>query len=143
YRDHMLDFTRPYPGVQEALDRLREAGVKLSVLTNKPVRFSTEMIGRLGLAEHFFQIYGGNSFPEKKPNPVGIEKLLTESRVLRERAMMVGDSAVDIRTARNARIRACGVTYGFQPETFTDEPPDVLVDRMGELADLAIDRGRG
>jgi phosphoglycolate phosphatase len=52
--------------------------------------------------------------------------------------MMVGDSAVDIRTARNAQVKACGVTYGFQPETLAAEPPDLLVDRIEELADWVI-----
>lgn len=138
YREHMLDFTRLYPGVKETLDRLHDAGVKLSVLTNKPVNFSTTLIGGLGLAEHFFRIYGGNSFPEKKPSPVGVEALLSESGAARERTLMVGDSAVDIRTARNAGVRACGVTYGFQPETFETDPPDVLVDSMEQLAPLVL-----
>jgi phosphoglycolate phosphatase-like HAD superfamily hydrolase len=51
---------------------------------------------------------------------------------------MVGDSAVDVRTARNANIRACGVTYGFQPETFAGEPPDFVVDDLGELAEMVL-----
>ena len=138
YRGHMLDFTALYPGVLSALDRLRDAGMKMSVLTNKPVNFSTALIAGLGLSGHFFRIYGGNSFPEKKPSPVGVEALLSESGVVRERAIMVGDSAVDIRTARNAGIRACGVTYGFQPETFESEPPDILVDTMEELVDKVL-----
>lgn len=138
YRGHMLDFTALYPGVMFALDRLRDAGMKMSVLTNKPVNFSTALIAGLGLSGHFFRIYGGNSFPEKKPSPVGVEALLSESGAVRERAIMVGDSAVDIRTARNAGIRACGVTYGFQPETFESEPPDILVDTMEELADKVL-----
>jgi phosphoglycolate phosphatase len=52
--------------------------------------------------------------------------------------MMVGDSAVDVRTARNASIRACGVTWGFQPETFATDPPDLTIDRMEQLADLVL-----
>jgi phosphoglycolate phosphatase len=92
----------------------------------------------LGLTKHFFQVYGGNSFEQKKPDPVGIEKLLGESGASRERTIMVGDSYVDIRTARNASVRACGVSYGFQPETFVDEPPDLLVDNMLELADYVL-----
>ncbi|MGH9664648.1 MAG: HAD family hydrolase, partial [Bryobacteraceae bacterium] len=138
YRDHMLDFTILYPGVRPALDRLREARMKMSVLTNKPVNFSTALIAGLGLSGHFFRIYGGNSFPEKKPSPAGVEALLSESGAARERAMMVGDSAVDVRTARNARVRACGVTYGFQPETFQNDPPDILVDTLEELAEAVI-----
>jgi len=133
YREHMLDATTLYPGVREALDRLHRAGAPLAVLTNKPVRFSERLIEGLGLAQHFFRIYGGNSFPEKKPHPVGIEKLMEESGAARERTVMVGDSAVDVRTARNARVQACGVAWGFQPETFADAPPDFVIGEMGEL----------
>ncbi len=92
------------------------------------------------MAQHFFQVYGGNSFEQKKPDPIGIETLLGESGAARERTMMVGDSQVDIRTARNAGVSACGVSYGFQPETFAEEPPDLLVDNMLELADFVLKR---
>ena len=138
YRDHILDYTRLYPGVREAIDLLRQEGVAMAVLTNKPVRFSQSIIDGLGLHDHFFRVYGGNSFEQKKPDPVGIYKLLDEKECAPQRAMMVGDSAVDVRTARNANIRACGVTYGFQPEGFETDPPDILVDRMDKLADYVL-----
>ena len=138
YREHMLDNTRLYPGVREALDRLHAAGSKMAVLTNKPVRFSQALIQGLGLGDHFFQVYGGNSFAHKKPNPVGIEALMEESGAPRERTIMVGDSYVDVRTARNAGVKACGVSYGFQPETFEQDPPDLLVDEMNQLADYVL-----
>jgi len=144
YREHMLDHTRLYPGVKEALDRLLESGIEMAVLTNKPVRFSRSLVEGLGLRGHFFQVYGGNSFDQKKPDPVGVRKLLEESGVARDRAMMVGDSGVDVRTARNAEVKACGVTYGFQPEGFLEDPPDILVDNMSQLADYVLVRkGRG
>lgn len=138
YREHMLDNTRLYPGVQAALDRLREAGAKMAVLTNKPVRFSRELVNGLGLGKHFFRVYGGNSFEQKKPDPIGIETLMMESGIARDRSIMVGDSGVDIRTARNANIRACGVTYGFQPEGFVEDPPDLVIADMNELADYVL-----
>jgi phosphoglycolate phosphatase len=135
YRAHMLDNTRLYPGVRDALDRLLEAGEKMAVLTNKPVRISRSMVEGLGLDKHFFQVYGGNSFEQKKPDPIGIETLLSESGLARERTIMVGDSGVDIQTARNAKVQACGVSYGFQPETFVEYPPDFVVDDMSELVE--------
>jgi len=138
YREHMLDNTRLYQGVREALDRMRTHGASMAVLTNKPVHFSREMVDRLGLRQHFFRVYGGNSFEQKKPNPIGIETLIGESGAPRERTIMVGDSHVDIRTARNANVKACGVSYGFQPETFQQEPPDILVDDMNQLADYVL-----
>jgi phosphoglycolate phosphatase len=141
YREHMLDSTRLYPGVREALDQLHGAGVPMAVLTNKPVRFSTQMLEGLGLNLHFFRVYGGNSFPEKKPNPMGLDALIAESRADRDRTVMVGDSAVDVETARNAGVRACGVRWGFQPETFAGSPPDFLIDDMRELAGAYVGKG--
>ena len=133
YREHMLDSTRLYPGVREALDQLHGAGVPLALLTNKPIRFTREMLQGLELDRHFFQVYGGNSFPDKKPNPVGLDALIAEAGAARERTIMVGDSAVDVQTARNAGAKACGVRWGFQPETFVQSPPDFLIDDMREL----------
>ena len=138
YRDHMLDHTRLYPNVREALDRLHENGTKMAVLTNKPVRFSQAIVHGLGLSGHFFQVYGGNSFEQKKPDPIGIETLLRETGASRDLTIMVGDSAVDVRTARAAKVKACGVSYGFQPETFEQSPPDILVDDMNQLADYVL-----
>src|ERR1700730_1196675 len=93
YREHMLDATVLYPGVREALDRLHREGIPLAILTNKPVRFSVQLIAGLGLAEHFFQIYGGNSFEEKKPHPIGIESLIAECGGDAGRTVMVGGAA--------------------------------------------------
>jgi phosphoglycolate phosphatase len=140
YAQHCLDFTVLYPGVREALDRLRTAAVPMAVLTNKPVRISNQIVKGLGLEDHFFRVYGGNSFVQKKPNPVGIDTLLTECGLPRETAVMVGDSAVDIQTARNAKVQACGVTYGFQPESLKAAPPDILVDDLRDFADHVLGR---
>jgi phosphoglycolate phosphatase len=140
YREHMLDATVLYPGVREALDRLHRERVPLAILTNKPVRFSVQLIAGLGLAGHFFQIYGGNSFEEKKPHPIGIERLLEESGADRSRTVMVGDSAVDILTARAASVKACGVSWGFQPETFATAPPDFIIDDLRVLAEMVLER---
>ena len=138
YRDHMLDATTLYAGVREALDRLHAGSVTMAILTNKPVKFSVHLIAGLHLDRHFFRIYGGNSFDEKKPHPVGIEKLLEESGGDRTSTIMVGDSAVDVNTARNANVQACGVSWGFQPETFEHAPPDFVIDDLGALADMVL-----
>jgi len=140
YREHMLDATVLYPGVREALDRLHAADVAMAVLTNKPVRFSLRLIEGIGLEAHFFRVYGGNSFEEKKPHPRGIDLLVAELGADRSRTVMVGDSAVDIRTARNAGVTACGVSWGFQPETFAEAPPDFVIDDMRELAESVLRR---
>lgn len=140
YREHMLDATTLYPGVREALDRLHRERVPMAILTNKPVRFSVRLIAGLGLSGHFFRIYGGNSFEEKKPHPIGIERLIAESSADRARTAMVGDSAVDVLTARAASVQACGVSWGFQPETFVQAPPDFIVDDLRQLAERVLDQ---
>jgi len=141
YRAHMLDNTVLYPGVRDALDRFRGEGIAMAVLTNKPVRVSQAIVDGLGLHEHFRNVYGGNSFEQKKPHPVGIETLIAQNGASRERTLMVGDSSVDVQTARNAKVTACGVTWGFQPETFAEHPPDFLVDTAEELAARVIGDG--
>ena len=133
YSDHMLDSTVLYPGVREALDQLHAERIPLAVLTNKPIRFTLQMLEGLGIDLHFFRVYGGNSFPEKKPDPAGLNALVVESGAHRARTIMVGDSAVDVDTARNAGVQACGVRWGFQPETFVSSPPDFLIDDLREL----------
>jgi len=138
YSRHKLDFTHPYPGVPEKLQQLAARGLKMAVLTNKPVRISQAILEGLSLDRFFFAVYGGNSFPHKKPHPVGVETLQSEAGVSPEATLLVGDSAVDVRTARNAGVRVCGVTYGFQPETLRQEPPDLLVDSFAELADMLL-----
>ncbi len=141
YREHMLDNTVLYPGVREGLDELQRAGIKMAVLTNKPVRFSQSLVEGLGVGGHFFEVYGGNSFAHKKPHPVGIDLLREESGTPSARTLMVGDSAVDVRTARNAGVPCCGVTWGLQPESVRAENPDLLIDEMRELTDYVLSRG--
>ena len=138
YREHYLDYTTLYPGVRGSLDRLREAGKRMAVLTNKPVGISRAIVDGLKVGGHFFQVYGGNSFDLKKPNPVGVEALMREAGVTLEGTLMIGDSGVDIQTARNAGVASCGVTYGFQPETLADPAPDKLVDRMEEMVEWVL-----
>jgi phosphoglycolate phosphatase len=138
YDQHKLDNTRAYPGVAEALEALARDGVRMAVLTNKPSRISGRIIEGLGLARYFARVYGGNSFDQKKPHPIGVETLLAELGVERSRALLVGDSAVDVRTARNAGIAVWGVMYGFQPESFAEDPPDRTVERPEELARAVI-----
>lgn len=131
YRDHMLDHTAPYPGVAETLEKL--SGHKMAVLTNKPVNFSREMITRLGFAQYFAYVYGGNSFPQKKPDPIGLHQIMDDLKISKHQTLMVGDSDTDILTGRNAGVFTCGVTYGFGAHTLQKVSPDLLVDDMREL----------
>ena len=137
YREHKLDNTRLYEGIGEALQQVGQGdGVprKLAVLTNKPVRVSRDILSGLRLADCFVQVYGGNSFETKKPDPLGANTLMREVGAAPDETVMVGDSGVDVLTARNAGLWSVGVTYGFAPLTLQQVPPDVLVDTPAELA---------
>jgi haloacid dehalogenase superfamily, subfamily IA, variant 3 with third motif having DD or ED/haloacid dehalogenase superfamily, subfamily IA, variant 1 with third motif having Dx(3-4)D or Dx(3-4)E len=137
YREHKLDHTTVYEGIAEALTAIQASGNgasrKLAVLSNKPVNPSRAIVEALGLGPYFSQIYGGNSFASKKPDPEGARQLLEESGVRAENAAIIGDSHTDIETGRNAGLWTIGVTYGFAPHTLEQEPPDVLVDAPEEL----------
>jgi phosphoglycolate phosphatase len=136
YREHKLDHTTVYPGIPEALAAIQTSnGVRrqMAVLTNKPVNPSRAIVDALGLGQYFSQVYGGNSFVTKKPDPEGARKLLAESGVAPDQAAIVGDSHVDVRTGRNAGLWTVGVTYGFATHTLEDEAPDVLVDSAADL----------
>jgi phosphoglycolate phosphatase len=132
YRQHMLDNTVTYPGVREGLAALE--GMPMAVLTNKPVRFSRQILEGLGLAPYFRYVYGGNSFESKKPNPAGMGVLLRDFGAAPKQAMLVGDSDVDVRTARNAGTWCCCVTYGLGSDQLNSNPPDLRVDSLTELA---------
>jgi len=137
YREHKLDNTRPYDGILQTLQGIATCdGItrQMAVLTNKPVRASRDILAGLGLSQFFFQTYGGNSFETKKPDPLGAQTLMCEAGAEPDETVMVGDSEVDILTARNANLWSIGVTYGFAPHTLERTHPDILVDTPQELA---------
>ncbi len=138
YHDHALDYTVLYPGVRGAIRQLRAAGVQCAVLTNKPIRISESIVEGLGLKGSFLQVYGGNSFATKKPDPEGLLALMAEAGCTPGETLMVGDSWVDIETARNAKCGSCGVTFGLQPETLNDPRPDYVIDAMAELVPIVL-----
>jgi phosphoglycolate phosphatase len=133
YRAHSLEHTRLYPGMRAALDELKNSDHKLAVLTNKPVKISCDILQGLGVADYFFRIYGGDSFETKKPNPLGIIRLMEEAGAKPDETTMIGDSDVDILTANNAGVQACGVCWGLKPESLSDPCPDLLVDSPNQL----------
>ncbi len=141
YREHKLDNTYVYDGIIPALHAIGAArngtpARKQAILTNKPVRPSRDIVAGLGLQQFFSEIYGGNSFETKKPDPLGAVTLMRELGVRPEETVMIGDSQNDSLTARNAGMWSLGVTYGFSPESLKHAPPDVVVDTPQEIADV-------
>jgi phosphoglycolate phosphatase len=140
YDEHKLDSTCAYPGVAEALEELSD--FPMAVLTNKPVRVSRKILEGLGLANYFRAVYGGNSFETKKPHPLGAKKILEELSAAPAEALIVGDSEVDVQTARNAGTLAAAVNYGFGTHDREVYPADVYLDRLTELIHLLRHNGK-
>jgi phosphoglycolate phosphatase len=139
YRTHKLDNTTCYPGVLDSLKTIRtnHPDLPMAVLTNKPVNPSREICAALGLAPFFFQNYGGNSFPTKKPNPEGLLALIAEAQTLSpgltpDETVMIGDSSVDVFTALAIGARTLGCTYGLAPESLAASNPDATVNHASQ-----------
>lgn len=134
YRVHKLDFTYVYPGVMEALETIRSARPEtlMAVLTNKPVNPSRAICDHFGLSQYFFQNYGGNSFHTKKPDPHGLKTLIAEasalqgSEILPAETMMIGDTEVDVLTARAVGAVSVGCSFGLAPERLAAARPDIV-----------------
>ena len=148
YREHKLDYTYAYDGVLEALKALKQlhdlpdgAARAMAVLTNKPVRPARDICTALGLAPYFLNIYGGNSFQTKKPDPEGLRTLMSEAGAQPEETVVIGDSQVDVETARNAGAWCIGCTFGLAPESLSKNPPDVIVDSPADWTE-ALDPAR-
>jgi phosphoglycolate phosphatase len=150
YREHKLDFTYAYEGVLETLKALHELheapnGTRrtMAVLTNKPVRPARGICEGLGLAAFFPYIYGGDSFAAKKPDPMGLLRLMEETGAAPEETVMIGDSSVDVRTARNAGAWAIGCAFGFGPQSLMEVEPDIVVDAAADWMQALCPDGCG
>lgn len=134
YREHKLDFTYVYEGVMDALEAIRAEWpeVQMAVLTNKPVRPSHDICKHFGIDRFLFQNYGGNSFHLKKPDPVGLLALMAEAGVGADATVMVGDSDVDVLTARNCGAKTVGCLFGMAQDRLRVAGPDVLVESPAE-----------
>lgn len=136
YRAHKLDYTYVYPGVLESIAAIRAArpDLLMAVLTNKPVHPSRDICTHFGLTPFFFQNYGGNSFHTKKPDPHGLNALIAEASALSgapvtsPETIMIGDTDIDILTARSIGARSIGCTFGLKPHSLVAAPPDHLAD---------------
>jgi phosphoglycolate phosphatase len=150
YRVHKLDFTYVYPGVLDSLEAIRAVHpeILMAVLTNKPVNPSRDICAHFGLDRFFFQNYGGNSFHTKKPDPHGLFALIGEASAIADQpitpaqTLMIGDSDIDILTARNCGAAAVGCTFGLAPHTLAAAQPDYLAHTPADwLAILGIQIG--
>ena len=143
YNARLLATTRPYDGMMETLCRLRDEGRRLAVLTNKPHEATMRVLEGLGLIDLFADVIGGDTTYGRKPDPAGLLALVSNAGVTAAQALLVGDSPVDLATARAAGTAICLARYGFGfrfadgdfdgSESFI-EAPDELVAVLQRMA---------
>ena len=138
YREHLLDTTVLYPGVAKTVRALSEHGVVLSVATNKPEAMARAIVDGLGIADAFCEVLGGDSVPAHKPDPAIVHALARRAGIAARDTLLVGDSPVDVATARAAGVAVCAVTWGLTAAgALRAAAPDRLIDRPEELLQLA------
>ncbi len=125
YRERLLETTRCYPGIPEALAAL--ADLSLAVLTNKPGDLARPLLAGLGLLPRFAHVIGGGDLPTRKPDPQGLLELMRRCGCGPERTLLVGDSRVDVETGRAAGVRVLGVAWGLDPEGLRGAGPEIEV----------------
>ena len=141
YGKHLLEHTRLYPSVPKVLECFRNR--KQAVITNKPEDFSLTILKGLGVESYFFQVVGGDRGFPKKPAPEGVLEILRQGGVAPSEAVLVGDSAMDIETARNAKIPVVAVTYGFgKREEIERAKPDWILEDLEELIECPLLQNR-
>jgi len=139
YRDHLTDQTRVYPGVIETLTKLKAAGCRMAVVTNKPKVFALKIIEQLQLKPFIDVTLGGDSLPQRKPAPEPFLKTLELLSGEKSNALVVGDGHQDIKAAKAAHLPVCGVLYGMGfPERVKELKPDYTIQQMEDLLAIAL-----
>ncbi len=134
YADCAHLHTPLYPGVRRCLEQLRERGIPLGLVTNKPQRFLAALLAALGLEDYFEKVLGGDSLAHKKPHPLPLQHCIAHFGSAAARTLMVGDSETDVKAARAAGVKVACVSYGYSyPLPVAACEPDWLVDCLTEL----------
>jgi len=132
YGNHLVESTRLYPRVVETLDLLHWA--RIGLVSNKPESLSRRILAAFGLAERFCVILGGDSLPQRKPDPAPILEALSRCHASTSETVMVGDSPADILAGRAAGVFTCGISGGFRSrEEIQAAGCDVLIDHFDEI----------
>jgi len=135
YEQHLCVRSRLYPGVMETLERIRQAGLAMAVITNKPGQFTRPLLKALGLETFFCEIVSGDCLPERKPDPLPLTHVLECCGLAPQQMLMVGDSRNDILAARAAGCPSVGLTYGYNyGEPISVWGPDRVLEQFTELA---------
>lgn len=139
YTEHYLaingDYSSLYPGVVEGLQALRGKGLRLACVTNKPLAFAVPLLQKKGLRDFFEIVYGGDSFPKKKPDPMPLLKVCEDFALAPAQVVAIGDSSNDAQAARAAGCRVLNVPYGYNHgESIHDVDSDGIVSTLVEAA---------
>lgn len=137
YSRHIADESRPFPGAVEALDRFAADGWLLAVCTNKYEALSRQLLGALGLADRFAAIAGQDTFGVKKPDPRHLTETIRAAGGSGTRAVMVGDSEIDVKAARTAGVPVVAVEFGYSPIPVADLGADRVIGHFDALYDAA------
>jgi len=135
YRTHIAAQSKPFPGVEQTLAALKAEGAKLGVLTNKPQELTDLLLPEVGLAEFFGAIHGAGRYSYSKPDARVFHHVVEE--LGHGPALMIGDSATDVATARAAGVPVILVSYGYTPEPAHTLGADAVADRFDEIVPLA------
>ena len=131
-------YAQIYPGVEAALEKWSQQKVPLAVVTNKPMLFTKALLKSLRLSRYFHFVVGGDSLPQKKPDPAPLLHVIQQLDAEPEACWMVGDSINDVQAGRAAGCKVAAVSYGYNHgEDIADSGPDLLVDRLDAL-DLTL-----
>ena len=133
YSEHLTERSQPFPGVAYALDALSERSYQFAVCTNKIERLSTNLLKHHDLAERFVAICGPDTFGIEKPDPEILRRTVTRAGGTLERAIMIGDSIVDIHTARAAGIPVIAVDFGYSERPVAEFGPDRTISSFAQL----------
>lgn len=133
YRGHLTDRTRPFPGVEAALDALIAAGATLAVCTNKNTEFAVKIMEGLGLADRFAAIVGADMAPAAKPDPRHLQAAVEAAGGTLQRCILVGDAGTDAGAARAANAGLILVTFGYTETPVEELGGDILIDHYDEL----------
>ena len=137
YGEHLLEHTRLYPSVRKVLEFFK--GRRQAVITNKPENFSLTILQGLGVDSYFFRVLGGDGGFPKKPAPEPLFEILRSAGVSTDEAVLVGDSATDVETGRNAGVKTLAVTYGFgSREEIKSARPDMILEDLAELMECPL-----
>jgi phosphoglycolate phosphatase len=141
YREHLLDQTRAYPGVEQTLARLGH--IPKAVVTNKSYEFTIPLLEGVGLSSYFEVVIGGDCLPERKPSPLMLFEAASRCGAQASKCLMIGDSRIDVEAGRAAHMKTCGYVPGFRGRTeLVEAGVDYMIERFSELC-ILVECGQG